>query len=70
MKKLTVIYNDMTLFDDDIDEFVWQETNSGVTAQGKIKKASASSGGFFNALASARKQQTEQTVKGFVESGS
>lgn len=38
MKRLTITYNGIPLFDGDVDEMAWTDTTQGVTVQGKIKR--------------------------------
>lgn len=62
MKNLKIVYNGMVLFDGDVEEFQWSDSDSTVTATGKSKRANGSSGNFFDMLVGARKQQTENLM--------
>ena len=65
MKRLTVTYNDITIFDADVDSFKWEDGPDGVTVAGKTKgaRASGGGGGLLDLLAGARKQQTAAIVE-------
>lgn len=41
MKRLTIIYNDATLFDADVAELVWSDIANGVKVEGKIKRSTS-----------------------------
>lgn len=68
MKKLTIIYGDLTLADGvEVDEFQWSETANTIGVVGKIKQAGAAgSGASLLDLFRARQQTTKPTSGGAV----
>lgn len=69
-KHLRVEYNDVILFDGDVDEVVWSDGAAGVSVTGKIKRQAggAGAGSFFEKLAAASKAKTADAVeKGHAE---
>ena len=65
MKRLTITYNDTTLFDGTVDEFAWQDSAQQVSVVGKFKRQPAQSagGGLLEMLTSARKDKTAAIVQ-------
>ncbi len=59
MKRLTITYGDMTVFDGDVSEFSWTDTAGSVQVVGKIRTAAKSGGNILDALVSASKRQTQ-----------
>jgi hypothetical protein len=61
-KRLLIQWDGKTLHDGEVDEIVWSDSDSGVSVQGKSRRAGVKrtpgGGGILEALASARKQQT------------
>lgn len=65
MKHLRVEYNGIVLFDDDVDEVSWSDSDNGVTVTGKIRRAGApggGAGGFLEMLTGASRQRTQNLV--------
>ena len=64
MKHLTVIYNDHTLFDSEINELVWSDSDSGIKIEGRRKQRSSGggAGGLLDMLASVSKSRTSEMV--------
>lgn len=60
MKNLRIQYGNITLFDGDVAEVSWQDSEDGVTVTGKTKKSSGSN--FFELLAGAAKNKSEDEV--------
>ena len=63
MKRLTITYNDTTLFDGTVDEFAWQDSAQQVSVVGKFKRQPAAGGGLLDLLTSARKDKTAAIVQ-------
>lgn len=61
MRHLTITYNDVTIFDGQVDEFTWSDSDGGILVKGGVKRAPAGGGlgGLLGAMAGARRQQTE-----------
>ena len=64
MKHLTVIYNDHTLFDSEINELVWSDSDSGIKIEGRTKQRSSGggAGSLLDMLASVSKGRTSEMV--------
>jgi hypothetical protein len=63
MKHLRVEYNGIVLFDGQVDEVSWNDSEGGVTVSGKMRRAGGSGGGgLLDLLAGARRQQTQGIV--------
>lgn len=66
LKRLTITYGDLTLFDGDVAELSWLDSAGGVKVEGKTRQA-AKGGGLFEALgsglASAQKAKTQRVVE-------
>lgn len=65
MKKLTIIYDDRTLFDGDVAEFNWNETANGVKVEGKIRKSGNGGGAeqIVKMLSGMSKNKTQKMVE-------
>lgn len=65
MKRLTITYNSLTLYDGDVDEIMWNENESGVRVEGRRKPVSAPSagGGLLDLLTNASKAKTQQVIE-------
>lgn len=62
MKHLTITVGDMTLFDGEVDEIVFTDSDAGVGVQGKMRRPSSSGGNaLMQLLASATKQTPAPT---------
>ena len=61
MKHLTITVGDMTLFDGDVDEIVFTDSDAGVGVQGKMRRASTGGNALMQLLASATKQTPAPT---------
>ena len=61
MKHLTITVGDLTLFDGDVDEIVFTDSDAGVSIQGKMRRATTSGGGgaLMQLLSAATKQATQ-----------
>lgn len=67
MKHLTItVGNDLILFDGDVDEIVFTDSDAGVSIQGKMRRATTSNGGaaLMQLLSSATKKQTQEVDNG------
>ena len=62
MKHLTIIYNDHTLFDGEVNELVWADSDSGIRIEGRIKQRGNNGGGLLDILANASKNRTAEMV--------
>lgn len=65
MKHLTIIYNNHTLFDSEVNELVWADTDNGIKIEGRIKQRNTSSGGaggLLDMLANVSKNRTAEMV--------
>lgn len=60
MKKLRIEYGNIILFDGEVAEVSWQDSEDGVTVTGKTKKQSGAN--FFELLSAAAKKQNEDEV--------
>ncbi len=58
MKRLTITYGDMTVFDGDVSEFTWTDNPGSVQVVGKVRTPKAG-GNILDALVSASKRQTQ-----------
>lgn len=66
MKHLTIRYDDLTLFDGDIEELVFTDNDQGITVQGRLKRAAAPGLGaktLLDALTAASKTKTQQVIQ-------
>lgn len=60
MKNLTITYGDITVFDGEVGQFTWDESEDAVTVTGRRSKArTAGGGGLLDLLAKASRQKTE-----------
>ena len=66
MKHLTITVGDLTLFDGDVDEIVFTDSDAGVSIQGKMRRVTTSGGGgaLMQLLSAATKQPTKQSEEG------
>ena len=66
MKHLTITVADLTLFDGDVDEIVFTDSDAGVSIQGKMRRATTSGGGaaLMQLLSSATKKSTQEVDNG------
>ena len=65
-KRLLIQWDGKTLHDGEVDEIVWSNSDSGVSVQGKVRRAAGvkrTGGGILEALTSARKQQTAKEIE-------
>ena len=64
MKHLKVTYNDHTLFDGEIAELVWSDSDHGVKIEGRTKPKGAvgGAGSLLDMLASVSKNRTAEMV--------
>lgn len=66
MKRLTITYNGMTLFDDSVDQVMWAEDELGMKVEGRKKKAAAgqpSGQGLIDLLTSASRAKTQSVIE-------
>ena len=62
MKHLIITVGDMTLFNGDVDEIVFTDSDAGVGVQGKMRRPGSNSGNaLMQLLASATKQTPAPT---------
>lgn len=66
MKHLTITVDAMTLFDGDVDEIVFTDSDAGVSIQGKMRRATTSNGGaaLMQLLSSATKKSIQEVDNG------
>jgi hypothetical protein len=62
LKRLTITYNDFTVFDGEVDEFTWQDNAAGVSVSGKVKSRPQSSG-LMDIISQASRKKTEAVVE-------
>lgn len=63
MKNLKVEYNGIVLFDGNVDEVSWSDSENGVTVSGKIRRpGTGGGGGFLDMLSGMSRQRTESVV--------
>lgn len=65
VKHLRVEYNGIVLFDGNVDEVSWNDSDNGVTVTGKMRRAGAQgggAGGFLEMLTNASRQRTQNVV--------
>lgn len=62
MKHLKIEYNNIVLFDGDVDEVNWSDGPNGVTVTGKIKGSGGAGGGFLDLLTAASRRQNESVI--------
>ena len=61
MKHLIITVGDMTLFNGDVDEIVFTNSDAGVGIQGKMRRASTGGNALMQLLSSATKQTPAPT---------
>jgi len=61
MKHLIITVNDLTLFDGDVDEIVFTDSDAGVGVQGKNRRTSTGGNALMQLLSSATKQTPAPT---------
>ncbi len=66
MKHLVISVGDLTLFDGDVDEIVFTDSDAGVSIQGKMRRATTSNGGaaLMQLLSAASKKPTQEESNG------
>jgi hypothetical protein len=66
MKHLTITVGDLILFDGDVDEIVFTDSDAGVSVQGKMRRATTSGGGaaLMQLLSAASKKPTTEVENG------
>lgn len=57
MKRLKIEYGDLTLFDGEVDEVIWNDSDNGVSVVGKLNKPVGQ--GLIDMLTAASKKATE-----------
>lgn len=64
MKHLTITYNDTTLFDGEIAELIWSDTDKGVKVEGRTAVTRGASGGpgLLDMLTSLSKSKTAEVA--------
>lgn len=64
MNQLKIMFRDQVIFDGEVIEFAWHDTEETVNISGKrrVDKPAASGGGLLDLLTSARRQQTQGVV--------
>jgi hypothetical protein len=65
-RHLIITVGDLTLFDGDVDEIVFTDSDAGVSIQGKMRRATTSGGGaaLMQLLSSATKKSTQEESHG------
>ena len=63
-KRLLIVWDGKTLHDDEVDEIVWSDNASGVSVQGKAKRAVPGGGGkgLLEMLTESRRQATAKEI--------
>jgi len=61
MKHLVITVGDPTLFEGDVDEITFCDSDAGVSIQGKMRRASTGGNALMQLLASATKQTPAPT---------
>jgi hypothetical protein len=66
VKHLVISVGDLTLFDGDVDEIVFTDSDAGVSIQGKMRRATTSNGGaaLMQLLSAASKKPTQEESNG------
>lgn len=59
MKHLKVEYNNIVLFDGEVDEVNWSDSPNGVTVTGKVRGSGGGGGGLLDILTAASRRSTE-----------
>jgi hypothetical protein len=64
LKHLTIIYNDHTLFDGEVNELIWADSDAGIKIEGRIKQRNngGGAGGLLDMLANVSKNRTAEMV--------
>lgn len=64
MKHLTITYNDQTLYDGEIAELIWSDTESGVKVEGRVRPVRGAAGGpgLLDMLTSLSKSKTAEVA--------
>jgi hypothetical protein len=62
MRHLTITVGDLTLFDGDVEEITFTDSDAGVSIQGKMRRATTSGGGALMQLLSAASKKPTQEV--------
>lgn len=67
MKHLTITYNDQTLYDGEIAELIWSDTESGVKVEGRVRPVRGAAGGpgLLDMLTSLSKSKTAEKQADF-----
>lgn len=67
MKHLKIIYNEQTLYDGEVAEFSWAESDNGVRVEGRNKaakpKPAQGGGGILDMLTGMSKQKTADMIE-------
>jgi len=66
VKHLTITVENLTLFDGDVDEIIFTDSDAGVSIQGKMRRATTSGGGaaLMQLLSSATKKTNQELDNG------
>ena len=62
-RRLLIKWDDLTLFDGDVEELVFTDNDQGVTVQGRLKRA-PTAGGLLDLFASAAKPKPKENADG------
>lgn len=66
MRNLKIEYNGIVLFDGEVSELQWSDSDAGVTVHGKAKRAAAqklSGAGILDMITNASKQKTASMIE-------
>ncbi len=64
MKRLTITYNNQTLFDGEVTELAWTDHPGGVRVEGKTRTpAGGGPAGLIGMLTAASKAKTQQAIE-------
>jgi hypothetical protein len=66
MKHLVITVGELTLFDGDVDEITFTDSDAGVSIQGKMRRSTTSGGGaaLMQLLSSATKKTNQEVDNG------
>jgi hypothetical protein len=66
VKHLTITVGDLTLFDGDVDEITFTDSDAGVSIQGKMRRTTTSGSGtaLMQLLSAASKKPTQEVDNG------
>ena len=69
MKHLRIEYNSIVLYDGEVNEVTWSDSDSGIKVEGRMRGSSGGGGGgggisgFLEAITNASKNRTQEVVE-------